>query len=320
MTVPQIRGMYNGDKARKNTLIDYGFRLPSALDNRPLRFDEFVRRLNQTIFVSATPSQYEISLAKENGEKNVVEQLVRPTGLVDPEVMVFPSKGQINHLIKQINIRVKKKERVLITTLTKKMAEELSYYLKDQGIKVEYLHSDIETLDRSNILDKLRLGEFDVLVGINLLREGLDLPEVSLVVIMDADKEGFLRSDVSLIQTMGRAARNLNSQVFMYADNTTGSMRRAIDEVLRRRKVQLEYNFANKIIPKQIFKPVRKRLVEEQNKPDEEVFGQDPLSLIPENKIKLIKTLNSLMKQAAKDMDFEEAAKYRDEIKRLNNS
>ncbi len=257
MTIPQIRGMYNGDRARKETLIDYGFRLPSALDNRPLRFDEFMRRIHQTIFVSATPDEYELSLTREShlpggvapaahleGESfdGVVEQLIRPTGLVDPKISIRKTDGQINDLISEIQKRVEKKERVLITTLTKRMAEELSNYLEERGIKVSYLHSDIQTLDRQDVLDNLRQGEYDVIVGINLLREGLDLPEVSLVIILDADKEGFLRSRTSLIQTMGRAARHSNSQVIMYADTKTKSMDLAIKEVERRRKIQLSYN------------------------------------------------------------------------------
>ena len=229
MTIPQLRGMYNGDRARKQTLIDYGFRLPSALDNRPLKFEEFMRKTNQIIYVSATPNDYEISLAKEN-EKGIVEQLIRPTGLVDPVIVVKPSAGQIDDLMEEIKLRVEKNQRILVTTLTKRMSEELTSYLEEHGVKVAYLHSDIETLDRQDVLDNLRLGEVDVVVGINLLREGLDLPEVSLVAILDADKEGFLRSRTSLIQTMGRAARNVDAKVIMYADRMTDSMKGAIDE------------------------------------------------------------------------------------------
>ena len=276
ITLPQIRGMYNGDRSRKQTLVDYGFRLPSALDNRPLKYDEFQRRTNQVIYVSATPDEYELSLS----HNHVVQQLIRPTGLVDPEISIHPTKGQINDLIEQINKRVSIGQRVLVTTLTKRMAEELSSYLLDQNIKVHYLHSEILTLERTDLLDKLRGGEYDVLVGINLLREGLDLPEVSLVAILDADKEGFLRSTTSLIQTMGRAARNTNSQVIMYADTVTGSMQRAIDEVKRRRKIQLEYNLKNNIIPIAISKPIRKRLVEKEEEIEE---TNDIEQMLPED-------------------------------------
>ncbi|MBI5465250.1 excinuclease ABC subunit B, partial [Candidatus Gottesmanbacteria bacterium] len=239
MTIPQIRGMYNGDRSRKQTLINYGFRLPSSLDNRPLKFDEFLKRINQTIYVSATPSAWEL---EKSGQKNVAQQLIRPTGLIDPEILVRPIKGQIEDLMGEITVRVARGERTLITTLTKRMAEELAFYLEERKFKVHYLHSEVATLERSDIIKSLRQGEYDVIVGINLLREGLDLPEVSLVAILDADKEGFLRSDVSLIQTMGRAARHVNAQVIMYADVLTGSMKRAITEVERRRNIQLKYN------------------------------------------------------------------------------
>ncbi|OGH20373.1 MAG: excinuclease ABC subunit B, partial [Candidatus Levybacteria bacterium RIFCSPHIGHO2_01_FULL_40_83] len=262
ITLPQIRGMYNGDRSRKETLIEYGFRLPSALDNRPLRFEEFMQRTHQKVYVSATPDEYEISLSKESG--GITEQLVRPTGLIDPKVTVKPTKGQVEDLIREIAMRVKKGQRVLVTTLTKRMAEDLSFYLSERDIKVSYLHSDIATLDRQDELDKLRSGDYDVLVGINLLREGLDLPEVSLVAILDADKEGFLRSKTSLIQIMGRAARHVESEVIMYADNETGSMREAIKEVDRRRQIQIDYNREHGITPIGIQKAIRARLVEEE--------------------------------------------------------
>ncbi|PIR79671.1 MAG: excinuclease ABC subunit B [Candidatus Levybacteria bacterium CG10_big_fil_rev_8_21_14_0_10_35_13] len=318
ITVPQIRGMYYGDKSRKETLIDYGFRLPSALDNRPLKFEEFMRRFNNSIYVSATPDDYEISLAKEyNG---IAEQLIRPTGLVDPQVSVRSTKGQIPNLIAEIEKRVVKKQRVLVTTLTKQMAEDLSSYLQERDIKVSYLHSDIQTLERQDILDRLRGGEYDVLVGINLLREGLDLPEVSLVAILDADKEGFLRSRTSLIQTMGRAARNVEAQVLMYADEVTNSMRSAIEEVERRRKIQLEYNKKHKITPKTIQKSIRAKLVEQEKEPEEIAYLQTLQKkevLLPDEKEKLIKVLTKQMKQAAIDLDFETATVLRDQIKLL---
>lgn len=320
ITVPQIRGMYNGDQARKSTLIDYGFRLPSALDNRPLKFEEFMRRIDKAVYVSATPNDYELSLAKENNA--VAEQLIRPTGLVDPEITVRPTKGQIEDLISEITNRVKKKQRVLVTTLTKKMAEDLSTYLDERDIKVSYLHSDIETLKRQDVLDRLRSGEYDVLVGINLLREGLDLPEVSLVVILDADKEGFLRSRTSLIQTMGRAARNLDSQVLMYADSITGSMKAAIDEVERRRKVQKAYNKKHNITPKGVEKIIRERLVEKEQKEEEINFLLTLTKkevILPDEKEKIIKKLTKEMREAAKELDFETATILRDQIKLLKN-
>lgn len=321
ITIPQIRGMYNGDRARKETLIEYGFRLPSALDNRPLRFDEFMRRIHKTIFVSATPTDYEISLSNQSGAKPV-EQLIRPTGLVDPVIVVKQSKGQIQDLIGEIKKRTKKNQRILITTLTKRMAEDLSSYLIEQGLKVSYLHSDIQTLDRQDVLDNLRRGDLDVVVGINLLREGLDLPEVSLVVILDADKEGFLRSKTSLIQTMGRAARNINSKVILYADVITGSMKQAIQEVNRRRKIQIRYNKKHNIKPKSIEKKIRARLVEEeeidQNSAKFLTDLENKEILLPDEKELLIKNLRFEMKQAVAELDFETAKIIRDRIKNLN--
>jgi excinuclease ABC subunit B len=318
ITIPQIRGMYNGDRTRKETLIDYGFRLPSALDNRPLKFEEFMRRVNQTVYVSATPNEYEISLAKQNDA--VVEQLIRPTGLVDPKVSIRPTKGQIEDLILEIEKKVKKKQRVLVTTLTKRMSEDLSTYLEERNIKIAYLHSDIETLKRQDVLDSLRNGEVDVLVGINLLREGLDLPEVALVAILDADKEGFLRSRTSLIQTMGRAARNIDSEVIMYADVVTGSMKAAIDEVERRREVQFVYNKKHNITPRSIEKSIRARLVK-QEQHEEEINYLLTLSkkevILPDEKEKLIKNLTREMREAAKELDFETATILRDQIRRL---
>jgi excinuclease ABC subunit B len=318
ITVPQIRGMYNGDQARKKNLIDYGFRLPSALDNRPLKFEEFMRKINQAVYVSATPNEYELSLAKQNDA--IVEQLIRPTGLVDPVVSIRPTKGQIEDLISEIEKRVKKKQRVLVTTLTKRMAEDLTSYLEERDIKISYLHSDIETLKRQDVLDNLRRGDVDVLVGINLLREGLDLPEVALVAILDADKEGFLRSRSSLIQTMGRAARNVDSQVLMYADVVTGSMKEAMDEVERRREVQLEYNKKHNITPRSIEKIIRERMVEEEQK-EEEINYLLTLSkkevILPDEKEKLIKRLTIEMREAAKELDFETATILRDQIRQL---
>src|SRR3989344_4011434 len=272
ITLPQIRGMYNGDRARKETLVEFGFRLPSALDNRPLKYEEFQRKINQAVYVSATPDEYELSLA---GKDNVAEQLIRPTGILDPEIDVRETKGQIEDVMKEVKMRTDNGERVLITTLTKRMAEDLSDYLKEKGIKVNYLHSDIKTLERSDILNSLRLGEFDVLVGINLLREGLDLPEVSLVIILDADKEGFLRSRTSLIQTMGRAARHIKGMVIMYADNMTKSMFAAIEEVERRRKTQEEYNKKHHITPRSIEKALRDRLIEQVEELQEKLGKED---------------------------------------------
>ncbi len=320
ITLPQIRGMYNGDQARKQMLIDYGFRLPSALDNRPLKYDEFVRRVNRVTYVSATPNDYELSLAKEYD--GIAEQLIRPTGLIDPKVDIRPTKGQIDDLISEIQKRVKKKQRVLVTTLTKRMAEDLSTYLLERDIKVSYLHSDIITLERQDVLDKLRSGEYDVLVGINLLREGLDLPEVSLVAILDADKEGFLRSKTSLIQTMGRAARHVDAQVIMYADNVTGSMEEAIKEVERRRNIQLRYNKKHNITPKGIEKKIRARLVEEEEQREGKLDLLMKLQkevILPDEKEDLIKRLSLEMREAAKDLDFETATTIRDQIVILKN-
>ncbi len=328
MTLPQIRGMYHGDVSRKKTLIDYGFRLPAALDNRPLRFEEFLRRRGKwNLYTSATPDDWE----KEQAGNAIVEQLIRPTGIIDPQIEVRKTKGQIEDLIREINIRAAKKQRVLVTTLTKRMAEELTDYLTEHnsGVKVAYLHSDVETLERTEILRKLRAGEFDVLVGINLLREGLDLPEVTLVAILDADKEGFLRSEVSLIQTMGRAARNIESQVIMYADTITGSMQRAIDEGNRRRKIQLAWNKEHNITPETIIKAIRENFAvsNKSNKSnlsnkfavlfDEELKDMDVNQLLPEEKQKLKKVLERRMKEAARILDFEGAAYYRDNLKKL---
>ena len=334
ITIPQVRGMYNGDQARKQTLIDYGFRLPSALDNRPLRFDEFERRMGQTVYTSATPGEWELNrgspfFSGATPQKKglpFIELLVRPTGLIDPEITILPSEGQIQDLEKRIREKVKNKGRVLVTTLTKRMAEELSDYLLGQGLKVAYLHSDIVTLERSDILDNLRKGEFDVLVGINLLREGLDLPEVSLVAILDADKEGFLRSDTSLIQTMGRAARHVQGEVVMYADTITNSMKRAIDEVARRRKIQIKYNKENNITPTSITKPIRERIMEktitydasENNKIDMLNLEQYEFKTETNSKQKsIIKSLEQKMKSAAELLEFELAAQIRDKIREL---
>ena len=308
-TIPQVRGMYNGDRARKESLVQYGFRLPSALDNRPLQFDEFENKINQVIFVSATPADYE----KEHSKENVVEQIIRPTGLLDPEIEVRPVENQIDDLITQINARVEKKERVLVTTLTKKMAEDLTAYLAEIGIKVRYMHSEIKALERMEIIRDLRIGEFDVLVGINLLREGLDIPEVSLVAILDADKEGFLRSERSLIQTIGRAARNTEGKVIMYADELTESMEKAITETNRRRKIQSEYNKAHNITPMTIKKSVRdtiKATIVEDISAEYEIKQDEDVKDI-------INRLTDEMLNHATNMEFEKAAEIRDKIKEL---
>jgi excinuclease ABC subunit B len=329
VAVPQIGGMYEGDMSRKRTLVDHGFRLPSAMDNRPLKFSEFEERVGQTLYLSATPGDYE--LKKVAGD--VVEQVIRPTGLVDPQIVVKPVKGQIDDLREQIQSRIEKNERVLVTTLTKRMAEELTKYLQEQGIKVEYLHSDVDTIRRVELLRELRLGDFDVLVGINLLREGLDLPEVSLVAILDADKEGFLRSDKSLIQTIGRAARNVSGEVHMYADRVTDSMKRAIDETSRRREKQVAYNQAHGLTPE----PIRKRISDitdmlvredadtamfltevkvrhKSAKKSDEGLARTSLTEFGGNTEALIEELSARMHAAAESLQFEMAARYRDEI------
>ncbi len=308
--LPQVRGMWGGDRARKKNLIDYGFRLPSAYDNRPLNFDEFNDKRGQTIYVSATPKDYERQLSTR-----LVEQIIRPTGLLDPEVEVRPTKGQIDDLAGEIRIRAQKKERVLVTTLTKKMAEDLTEFFELSGIRCRYMHYDIDTMERMDILRGLRSGEFDVLVGINLLREGLDLPEVSLVAILDADKEGFLRSEISLVQTIGRAARNAQGKVIMYADSETESMRKAINETNRRRKIQDAYNKANGITPKTIVKDIRAPIEITSKKEAEKLEKAKKLS--GDEKKKLIDKLTADMKRAAKDLDFETAALIRDKIRRL---
>jgi excinuclease ABC subunit B len=311
MTLPQIRGMFHGDRSRKETLVEYGFRLPSALDNRPLDFNEFHERINQVVFTSATPAPYEYEHSRQ-----VVEQLVRPTGLLEPTIEVKPTKGQIDDLLEQIKARVSKQGRVLVTTLTKRMAEELAEYLAEMGVKTHYLHSEVDTLGRVEILRDLRLGVYDVVVGINLLREGLDLPEVSLVAILDADKEGFLRSRWSLIQTMGRAARHIDGHVIMYADTVTKSMREAIDETVRRRKIQEDFNREHGITPQGIRKAVRditervKAAVVAEKRAEYTVGA--PASR--EDIMRLVKDLETQMKQAARNLEFEKAALLRDRI------
>lgn len=312
-TMPELKAMYNGDRARKQTLIDYGFRLPSALDNRPLKLEEFEKHVNQIMYVSATPGDYEL-----NQTDHKVEQIIRPTGLLDPEIEVRPIKGQIDDLVGEINKRIDRDERVFVTTLTKKMAEDLTDYLKDLGIKVRYLHSDIKTLERLEIIRDLRLGKFDVLIGINLLREGIDVPEVSLVAILDADREGFLRSTRPLVQTIGRAARNSNGKVIMYADSITDSMREAIDATERRRSLQMKFNKEHGITPKTIVKPIRdvisitKDSDEKENKESFADLNFDELT--KKQKQTMIKTLTAQMQEAAKKLDFEEAANLRDAI------
>ncbi len=347
ITFPQIRGMYNGDISRKQVLVEYGFRLPAAFDNRPLTFDEFMRRIPNFIATSATPSEWEKRMARESinelkrkhvyipknvSRNGIVEQLLRPTGIPDPEIIIRSTKNQVSDVISEIKKTAKKKQRALVTTLTKKTAEDLSQYLRERGIKVHYLHSDIDTLERTDILDDLRRGKYDVIVGVNLLREGLDLPEVSLVAILDADKEGFLRSEVSLVQTMGRAARHVEGRVILYADNITGSIKRAISEVERRRKYQLEMNKKYNIKPRSIKKPIREKLIEyeEENfllkmvQTKEKVASFLPEieieSLTPMDKRKLIVKLRREMRLAAQDLNFELAAEIRDKIKEIENS
>lgn len=318
-TMPQVRGMYNGDRARKKQLIDYGFRLPSALDNRPLKLDEFEQHVNQVIYMSATPGPYE-----EAQTDHVVQQIIRPTGLLDPTIEVRPVMGQIDDLVGEINKRIEKHERVLITTLTKKMSEDLSDYLKDLGLKVKYLHSDIKTLERTQIIRDLRLGKFDVLVGINLLREGLDIPEVSLVAILDADKEGFLRNERSLIQTIGRAARNEHGAVIMYADTVTDSMKAAIDETKRRRTIQEKYNQEHGITPKTIIKPIQEAISavkpaeDQDDQQSAEFTAQDFAKLSAKEQQQMLDELTEQMRSAAKRLDFEQAATLRDTVMELS--
>ena len=314
-TIPQIRGMYAADRSRKETLVDYGFRLPSCLDNRPLKFDEFNRLTKQFVFVSATPDEYELKLSGNSA----IEQIIRPTGLVDPEIIVRPTKGQIEDLIKEIKTRAKNNQRTLVTTLTKRMSEDLAGYLTEKGIKVKYLHSEIQTIQRSVILNELRQKKFDCLVGINLLREGLDLPEVSLVAILDADKEGFLRSSTSLIQSGGRAARNINGTVIMYADTITRSMKKAISESRRRRAIQKEYNRKNKITPRSITRSIKEGIQDLAQADDfvVELTGQ------PKEEYQLHKYISELeyeMELAARNLAFEKAAGLRDKIKELRNA
>ena len=311
VTLPQVRAMYNGDHARKQSLVDYGFRLPSAFDNRPLTFDEFYGKLNQVIFVSATPGPFE-----REKSRRIVEQVIRPTGLVDPEIDVRPVEGQIDDLLTEIHARVDKGERVLVTTLTKKMAEDLTAYFENMGVRVRYMHHDIDTIERMEIIRDLRLGEFDVLVGINLLREGLDIPEVSLVAILDADKEGFLRSETSLVQTIGRAARNANGKVIMYADSVTDSMERAISETYRRREVQLAYNKEHGIVPQTIKKDVRE-ILEISTKEHTEKLGKGKKRMSQTELRLTIEKLTAEMKNAAQILEFEHAAYLRDKIKKL---
>ena len=324
VTVPQVRGMYNGDRSRKETLVEYGFRLPSALDNRPMKFEEFERMLDQVIFVSATPADFEL----ERSGGVIVEQIIRPTGLLDPEIEVRPIKGQIDDLIGEVRQRAKENQKTLVTTLTKKMAEDLADYLDKIGIRVRYIHSDIDALERVEILRDLRIGEFDVLVGVNLLREGLDLPEVSLVAIIDADKEGFLRSARSLMQTAGRTARNVNGKVIMYANIITDSMQKTIEETERRRKLQKEYNEKNGIEPKTIYKSLEEimsstSIADIRRREEQQEFSfsgiAEPVLKYMNNDQKedLIEELTDQMHQAAKDLEFEKAAHLRDEIQRL---
>ena len=312
VTLPQVRAMYAGDKSRKDNLVEYGFRLPSAYDNRPLQFKEFEDKINQVVFVSATPGQYEV-----DHSTNIAEQIIRPTGLIDPEIEIRPVKGQIDDLYGSILETTKREFRTLVTTLTKKMAEDLTKYLTDLGVKTTYMHSDIDTIERMEIIRDLRLGKYDVLVGINLLREGLDIPEVALVAILDADKEGFLRSETSMIQTIGRAARNAESKVVMYADTITGSMDRAIKETERRRKIQMDYNKEHGIVPKTIKKDVRDVIGNIMVAEEAEAYEVDSTGLSEKEKAKLIKEYTAKMKDAAKNLQFERAAELRDMIKKL---
>ena len=310
MTVPQIGGMYNGDQSRKSTLVEYGFRLPSAKDNRPLCFEEFEEKIDQVLFVSATPGKYE-----ESHELLRAEQVIRPTGLLDPKVEVRPVEGQIDDLISEVNKEIAKKHKILITTLTKRMAEDLTDYMREVGIRVKYLHSDIDTLERTEIVRDMRLDVFDVLVGINLLREGLDIPEITLVAILDADKEGFLRSETSLIQTIGRAARNSEGRVLMYADNMTDSMRNAINETERRRNIQMKYNEEHGITPKTIQKAVRDLISISKKVAAEELrLEKDPESMSEKELTKLVKDVEKKMKKAAAELNFEAAAELRDKL------
>ena len=314
MTIPQVRGMYNGDRARKETLVEYGFRLPSALDNRPLNFAEFDRHIHQVVYVSATPGEYELSRSPEP-----VPQIIRPTGLLDPEIEVRTSEGQIDNLMEEIDRRIAKNQRVLVTTLTKRMAEDLTDHLQERGVKTAYIHSDIDTLERGDILRDLRNGKYDVLVGINLLREGLDLPEVSLVAILDADKEGFLRSESALIQTIGRAARHVEGKVIMYADNMTESMQKAIEETMTRREIQQQYNKDHHITPKGIKKEISlglRAIIPEKQQENKLDLRKVPPEEIPA----LIKSLTSEMKLAAANLEFERAAMIRDQITELEKN
>jgi excinuclease ABC subunit B len=315
VSIPQVRGMSGGDTARKKNLIDFGFRLPSAYDNRPLKFDEFEEKINQAIFVSATPADYE----KEHSTQ-IVEQIIRPTGLIDPAIDVRPIEGQVDDLMGEIKLRTARNERVLVTTLTKKMAEDLTEYFEANGIKVRYIHFNVDTIERMEIIRDLRLGKFDVLVGINLLREGLDIPEVSLVAILDADKEGFLRAETSLIQTIGRAARNADGKVIMYADKITGSMERAIQETNRRREIQSKYNAENGIIPKTIVKSVRDLIDISADDSVKSRKKKNGAKLTKKEKDELIEKLTKEMREAARHLEFEKAAYLRDKISEIRNS
>jgi len=312
VTIPQIRGMYEGDKARKETLVKYGFRLPSCLDNRPLKFEEFNKLIKQVVFVSATPNEYEM----KKSDNKLIQQIIRPTGLIDPEIVIRPSENQMDDLIKEVKERAKLNERVLVTTLTKRTAEDLTVYLEEKSLKVKYLHSEIQTIERSTILRDLRKKKFDCLVGINLLREGLDLPEVSLVAILDADKEGFLRSATSLIQVSGRAARNIHGKVIMYADTITGSMKKAIDESNRRRKIQLEFNKSNNINPRSIEKAIKEG-IEDLAEAEEFVVNLTGEAKDEFELRKYISELEYEMELAARNLQFEKAAVLRDKVKEL---